>query len=123
MAPRTTLLDVLSTLLRRWQHRPGAPAAAAPPQAAPPPRRRPSGELAPLQTYLTDRYADTVVLTFDPDRIDHRRAAAGRGAERRCVVGAGSAAASRHTEAWTLAKRKATVNLQARLASFERVTA
>jgi hypothetical protein len=120
MNPRSTLSDVLSMLLRKWQGRPGiAPAVAPPPSPAP--RRRPSGELGPLQTYLTDRFADTVVLTFD--QIESITGvplpAEARSEEAWWVPGT----AARHTDAWTMAQRKATVNLPARLAAFERVTA
>jgi hypothetical protein len=117
MISRTTLSDLLSSLLRRWQHRPAPAATAAP--AAPPARRRVVGELGPLHTYLADRYADTVILTFE--QIEAINGAPLPPAARRDGTWWVPGAAARHTDAWTLAQRKATVNLQARLASFERV--
>jgi hypothetical protein len=77
----------------------------------------------PLHTYLERRYADLAVLTFDqiesllgfalPDRArTHDDWWAGGGTD---------AAASRYADAWRLAGRTATPNLQAGVVAFERV--
>jgi hypothetical protein len=84
------------------------------------PQRRMAGTYQPLHTYLERRYADTAVLTFEqiesllgfalPDRArTHDDWWAGRGTDT-------------HADAWGLAGRTATPNLQAGTVAFERVS-
>ena len=82
-----------------------------------------SGEFFELYTYLKNRYAETVVLTFEqmeallgralppPARID-----------RAWWIAAGTdPAAARHRDAWMLAHRTAAPNFAAGIVVFERV--
>lgn len=109
--------------IARWQQRvmPVEPEAAV--RVVPRPARRIAGLYQPLHAYLQGRFADTAVLTFEqiesllgfalPDGArTHDEWWAGRGAD---------AGASGHADAWKLAGRTATPNLQARVVAFERV--
>ena len=74
--------------------------------------------------YLRDRYAHTVVLTFD--QIEDLLGSPLPEAARRSATwwtdaGAGDAAGSM-AEAWIQAKRTAVPNLSARIVTFERVS-
>jgi hypothetical protein len=117
MTDWTTLLAPL----RAWWR--GAP---PPPerQAAVPekPARRPSvpAEYLSLFTYLDDRYASTVVLTFDQMETLLGFALPEPAGRDRDWWTAGSA--RNHAAAWIGARRSAMPNLVARTVTFERLT-
>lgn len=80
-----------------------------------------NGAYSGLQKYLTARYAGTVVLTFGEieDLIGFALPPAARELEWWALAAPG-ASASGQSQAWTLARRTATVNLRAETVSFER---
>ena len=108
---------------RRWRRGPAPAIERIFDLEAPEPRqRRMSGEYSSLYTYLENRYARTVVLTFGqieallgfalPDlaRTDQEWwTSAGAGAPQ-----------PRYSDAWTLASRTAAPNLPAQIVVFER---
>lgn len=94
-----------------------APAAARP--AAPPP------EYGGLHTYLRDRYADVVVLTFGQieDLLGFALPALAR-LQREWWADAGAdSTPSTQARSWTDARRTATPNLGAQTVTFERASA
>ena len=113
-----------SDWMQIWERRPAPPsdpgASVDTPQ---PPKRRMSGKYSSLHTYLEKRYADTVVLTFDqiesllgfplPDGARTQGEWWTRAGDRTPDAGYG--------DAWILASRTATPNLQAGTVLFERV--
>lgn len=97
---------------------------AAPAPAAPPPAKAPAEYLG-LHTYLRDRYADVVVLTFGQieDLLGFALPALAR-LQREWWADAGADhAPSAQARAWTDASRTATPNLAARTVTFERASA
>jgi hypothetical protein len=84
-------------------------------------RRVNVGPYQPLHTYLRDRFADTVVLTFAQieDVVGFALPAAAS-AEREWWAGDQKDNRTVQSDAWTLADRTATVNLPARSVAFER---
>jgi hypothetical protein len=77
-------------------------------------------EYLPLYTYLEDRYASTVVLTFEQmEALLGSPLPTPASTEREWWTG-DDARASRHSEAWVGAGRTATPNLAARTVTFER---
>jgi len=101
------------------------PRAESAPTSTAPQRRRQAGADQLLFDYLEDRYAQTVVLTFqqiedllgsglpEPARQD-----SGWWLDPQGGTSAGTTGATR---AWTLAGRTASPNLQAQTVTFERV--
>jgi hypothetical protein len=80
-----------------------------------------SGKYARLHTYLDNRFADVIVLTFGQiedvlgfalPTLAHDTAW--------WTMGETNVAGPRHSDAWTLAGRTATPNLKARTVVFER---
>ena len=94
-------------------------------RVVPRPSRRIAGMYQPLHAYLQGRFADTAVLTFD--QIESLLGFAlpeGARTHDDWWLGQGEdAGAAGHTDAWRLAGRTATPNLQARVVAFERVSA
>ena len=106
------------------------PRAETAPTSTAPQRRRQAGADQLLFDYLEDRYAQTVVLTFqqiedllgsglpEPARQD-----TGWWLEPQTGVPGGTPGATTNaTRAWTLAGRTARPNLQAQTVTFERVS-
>jgi hypothetical protein len=91
----------------------------------PPPPPQPSGgEFRPLFTYLRDRFSDRLVLTFGQieDLIGVSLPGVAR-VEREWWGNTESTSdRPRHSDAWILAGRTATVNLSAECVTFERET-
>ena len=93
------------------------------PTSTAPQRRRQAGADQPLFDYLEDRYAQTVVLTFE--QIEDLL---GTGLPEPARQDGGwwlepqTGAATGGTRAWTLAGRTARPNLQAQTVTFERVS-
>lgn len=85
-------------------------------------RRKLSGDYRLLHDYLEHRYADTVVLTFAQmeDLLGFKLPAQAH-VDAAWWTGAATATGPCHTNAWTLARRTAVPNLQARAVVFERV--
>jgi len=93
-------------------------------EAPPPPRGRMSGEYSSLHTYLENRYAQTVVLSFG--QIEALVGFALPDLARRdsswwTHVDV-NARHPRYSDAWTLAQRTAAPNLLAQNVVFERAT-
>jgi len=88
--------------------------------------RSPASDVAtdyrPLQKYLHDRFADTVVLTFGQieDLIGHPLPALAYSEPSWWVSATGGAALSPQCRAWTQASRTALANLGARSVVFDR---
>jgi hypothetical protein len=100
------------------------------PTSTAPQRRRQAGADQPLFDYLEDRYAQTVVLTFEQieDLLgtglpEPARQDGGWWLEPQTeTTGGTTGAATSGTRAWTLAGRTARPNLQAQTVTFERVS-
>jgi hypothetical protein len=100
------------------------------PTSTAPQRRRQAGADQPLFDYLEDRYAQTVVLTFEQieDLLgtglpEPARRDGGWWLEPQTETTAGTTGATiGGTRAWTLAGRTARPNLQAQTVTFERVS-
>jgi hypothetical protein len=87
--------------------------------------RRPSvvpGKYALLQKYLEQRYADVTVLTFGQieDVLGFTLPQLARTYHAWWTQGATNVEGPRYSDAWTLAGRTATPNLQAGTVAFER---
>ena len=112
-----TLFQWLST---RWGPQ---PADAGPSIAPQPPRTRSRvpADYAALHKYLDDRYAQTVVLTFEQIEAlnGHNLPAIARTDS--VWWTAPPAVTMRHSDAWTLAHRSAIPNLLALTVTFDRV--
>jgi hypothetical protein len=82
------------------------------------------GAYASLQKYLTARYADSVVLTFAQieDLLGFPLPEPAWVELGWWALPVGGAAASAHSQSWTLAKRTATPNLSAETVLFERTS-
>jgi|SRR5829696_10276179 len=82
------------------------------------------GAYAPLQKYLTARYADAVVLTFSQieDLLGFALPAAAWIEPGWWAAAAPGATPSMQSQSWTLAKRTATPNLPAETVLFERIS-
>jgi hypothetical protein len=89
---------------------------AAPPQPA---GRAMTGKYLRLHTYLKNRYANTVVLTFAQIEDLLGFALPGEASHEIDWWMTTAADAREHTDAWTLANRTATVNLAARVVVFD----
>jgi len=104
----------------RW--RKAAPEPESRPAAPPTPglKAHVPAEYAPLYTYLHDRYASTVVLTFAQMESLLGFALPGAARTERNWWTDTAARTARHADAWTLAHRTAMPNLPARTVVFER---
>jgi hypothetical protein len=85
--------------------------------------RRMSGEFLALYTYLENRYAETVVLTFEQmEALLGFALPPGARSDRGWWIPARTdAAGARHRDAWMLAHRTAVPNFPAGIVVFERV--
>lgn len=104
------------------------------PTSTAPQRRRQAGADQPLFDYLEDRYAQTVVLTFEqiedllgtglpePARRDGGWWLEPQAETTGETTGGTTSATTSGTRAWTLAGRTARPNLQAQTVTFERVS-
>jgi len=83
-----------------------------------------SGEYSSLHKYLENRYADVTVLTFGQieDLLGFTLPQLARTYHAWWTLGETNGEASRHSDAWTLAGRTATPNLQAKTVTFERTS-
>jgi hypothetical protein len=82
------------------------------------------GAYASLHEYLDHRYADVTVLTFDQieDLLGFGLPQRARTYHAWWTLGETNGEGPRHSDAWTLAGRTATPNLQARTVMFERTS-
>jgi hypothetical protein len=109
-----------------WMRGQAKPSERDAPSVAP--RERPTagrpGQYRLLHDYLRDRFADTIVLTFDQieDLLGFALPAEARNDAgwwaRTAVIPTDAHCA----DAWILAKRSARANLQAQTATFDRIT-
>src|SRR5688572_27115088 len=83
-----------------------------------------SGKYARLHTYLANRYADVIVLTFSQieDVLGFALPTLARTYHAWWTPGEANGDGSRHSDAWTLAGRTATPNLKASTVVFERTS-
>ena len=83
-----------------------------------------SGEYSSLNKYLENRYADVIVLTFGQieDLLGFTLPPLARTYQAWWTLGETNGEAPRHSDAWTLAGRTATPNLQAKTVTFERTS-
>ena len=117
MTDWATLLEPLRTWWRRSQSASPRPAALFPTE---PRTSSVPAELASLYAYLENRYASTVVLTFEQvEAILGRALPAPANTEREWWTGT-ALDTHRHAAAWMGAGRTATPNLAARTVTFER---
>jgi len=81
-----------------------------------------SGTYSSLHKYLVNRYADVIVLTFGQIEVllGFTLPQLARTYQAWWTLGETNGEASRHSDAWTLAGRTATPNLQAKTVTFER---
>ena len=81
-----------------------------------------SGEYSSLHKYLENRYADVIVLTFGQieDLLGFTLPQLARTYHAWWTLGETNVEGPKHSDAWTLAGRTATPNLQARTVIFER---
>ncbi len=88
----------------------------------PPPNGGMSGPYLLLYTYLDQRYADTLVLTFAQieDLLGFTLPDAARLRREWWTDAANDAGGSNYSDAWILAKRTAVPNLPARIVVFAR---
>ena len=100
------------------------------PTTAPPVNREPrssklSGTYSSLHRYLENRYADVTVLTFGQieDLLGFTLPQRARTYHAWWTLGETNVDGPRYSDAWTLAGRTATPNLQALTVSFERTSA
>ena len=110
--------------MNRWRRRPALGTEPSTPVEAPQPhKRRMSGKYLSLYAYLENRYADTVVLTFDQiESLLGFSLPEGARTHGEWWTSAGDGTpTSGHDDAWVLASRTAMPNLQARIVTFERV--
>jgi hypothetical protein len=82
------------------------------------------GAYASLHEYLENRYADVTVLTFDQieDLLGFGLPQRARTYQEWWTLGEINGDGPRHSDAWTLAGRTATPNLQAKTVIFERTS-
>jgi len=80
------------------------------------------GKYAQLYTYLDNRFADVIVLTFGQieDVLGFALPQLARTYQPWWTKGESNAGGTPHADAWTLAGRTATPNLQAQTVTFER---
>ena len=85
--------------------------------------RRMSGEFLALYTYLENRYAKTVVLTFEQVEalLGFALPPAARSDREWWMAARTDAFEARHRDAWTLAHRTAAPNFPAGIVVFERM--
>ena len=109
--------------MTNWQ------AVAREPTIAPPVDREPrssklSGSHSSLHRYLENRYADVTVLTFGQieDLLGFTLPQRARTHQAWWTWGETNVDEPRYSDAWTLAGRTATPNLQAMTVSFERTS-
>lgn len=83
-----------------------------------------SGKYSSLHRYLENRYADVTVLTFDQieDLLGFALPQLARTCHAWWTPGETNVEGLRHSDAWTLAGRTATPNLQAKTVVFERTS-
>jgi hypothetical protein len=83
-----------------------------------------SGDYSSLHKYLENRYADVTVLTFGQieDLLGFTLPQLARTYHAWWTLGETNGETIRHSDAWTLAGRTATPNLQARTVTFERTS-
>ena len=81
-----------------------------------------SGKYSPLHKYLENRYADVIVLTFGQieDLLGFMLPQLAHTHPDWWTLGEPNEDGPRHSDAWTLAGRTATPNLQARTVIFKR---
>ena len=109
-----------SDRMPQWMRR-QAPAPEVSLTPEPPPRRRMSGDYLALYTYLDNRYARTVVLTFQQieSLLGFPLPTLAR-SDAAWWTAATHGPNARHEDAWKLANRTAAPNLLARTVVFER---
>jgi hypothetical protein len=111
-------------MLEWWGRRrmPGRSFSADPPDPPRPPSRPMAGPYVLLHTYLDNRYADTVVLTFAQieDVLGFALPAQAR-LEPEWWTGVTTTVAAHYSDSWTLARRTAVPNLGAEIVSFARI--
>jgi hypothetical protein len=97
--------------------------ATAPADAVKPHGSNKAGKYQFLYEYLENRYADTVVLTFEQieDLLGFRLPDLARNDQNWWAIAGMSTAEARYSDAWTLASRTARPNLMAQTVVFERV--
>ena len=83
-----------------------------------------SGEYSSLHKYLENRYADVIVLTFGQieDLLGFTLPLLARTYQAWWTPGETNGEGPRYSDAWTLAGRTATPNLQAKTVVFERTS-
>jgi hypothetical protein len=83
-----------------------------------------SGKYVCLYTYLANRYADVIVLTFGQieDVLGFALPTLAHTYHAWWTLGETNVEGPRHSDAWTLAGRTATPNLKARTVVFERTS-
>ena len=104
-----------------WMRRRAPAPEASVEREPPPPRRRMSGDYLALYTYLENRYAITVVLTFE--QIESLLGFALpplASSDATWWTAATTTPDARYQDAWKLADRTAVPNLLARAVAFER---
>jgi hypothetical protein len=81
-----------------------------------------SGKYVPLYRYLQNRYADVIVLTFGQieDLLGFALPQLAHTYHAWWTLGSTNVKGPQHSDAWTLAGRTATPNLQAKTVVFER---
>jgi hypothetical protein len=87
------------------------------------PQGRKAGKYQRLYEYLENRYADTVVLTFQQveDLLGFALPVLARQDQSWWAVAGASSSEARFSDAWTLASRTAQPNLRAQTVVFERI--
>ena len=116
MTDWTTFADPVREWWRRLTTTPERPAAVA---AKEPRALSVPAEYLSLYTYLEDRYASTVVLTFD--QMEALLGFALPESARHDGAWWATASVPTHSAAWTDARRTAEPNLPARTVTFERL--
>jgi hypothetical protein len=111
---------MLEWLRRRREPSPSLREAAAPPSRAR--GRDMSGPYLLLHSYLDNRFADTVVLTFAQieDLLGFALPAQARLQPEWWTDATTNVVAPHHSDSWTLARRTAVPNLNAQIVSFAR---
>ena len=113
-----TLLEWVLTWWPRATPVPERPTAVMPIQTLKP--RVPAEYLA-LYTYLENRYASNVVLTFEQMEALLGFTLPQRACTEQDWWTGAALRADRHSDAWTMARRTATPNLTAKVVAFERL--
>jgi hypothetical protein len=112
------LLDPVWTWWRGVPQVSQRPAAVVPIERS---RPRVPAEYAPLYTYLEDRYATTVVLTFEQMEALLGFTLPAPALTEPDWWSDAAAQSQRHSAAWVGARRTAAPNLSARIVTFERL--